>query len=175
MFSKYPIICSHVYCYSNEALTSPSQRQLQPLLVEVIDSDQTAFLPLRFILDNILLTHKTIQWAKESRPEAIFFELDFNKAYDKVDWPFIFQVMRNLGMPSAYIKMIGMLFQDTIISVNLNNKVTQPFGLHRGIRQGCPLAPHLFIIMAKALNEVIKHTMGTGNLKGINLPQGVSQ
>lgn len=68
-----------------------------------------------------------------------------------------------------------MLFQDTTIYVNFNNKVTKPFGLHRGVRQGCPLAPYIFIIMAKTLNATIKHTMGTNNLKGINLSQGISQ
>ena len=60
------------------------QRRFQPLLVEVIDSNQTTFLPLRFILDNILLTKK-IQWAKEFRQDSIFLKLDFSKAYDKVD------------------------------------------------------------------------------------------
>ena len=71
------------------------QRRLQPLLVEVIDSDQIAFLPLRCILDNILLTHESIQWAKESRQKYIFLKLDFSIAYDRVEWAFMFQVMEN--------------------------------------------------------------------------------
>ena len=61
------------------------QRRFQPLLEEVIDSNQTTFLPLWFILDNILLTKKKIQWAKEFRQDSIFLKLDFSKAYDKVD------------------------------------------------------------------------------------------
>ena len=61
------------------------QWRLQPLLVEVIDSDQIALQPLRFILNNILLTHKSIQWAKESQQESIFLKLDFSKGYDRVD------------------------------------------------------------------------------------------
>ena len=61
------------------------QRQLQPLLVEVIDSDQTAFLPLRFILDNIILTHELIQWVKELCQEFIFLKLDFSKTNDRVE------------------------------------------------------------------------------------------
>ena len=43
------------------------------------------FLPLKVILDNILLTHGTIQWAKESHQDSIFLKLDFSKAYDRVD------------------------------------------------------------------------------------------
>lgn len=78
------------------------QQRLQPLLVEVID--QTAFLLLQFMLDNILLTHETIQWAKESHQESIYLKLDFSKAYDRVDWAFMFQVMGKLGMPNTFIK-----------------------------------------------------------------------
>ena len=61
------------------------QKHLQPLLVEVIDNDLTAILPLHIFLDNILLTHESIQWAKESHQNSIFFKLDFNKTYDIVD------------------------------------------------------------------------------------------
>lgn len=58
---------------------------------------------------------------------------------------------------------------------NINNRGTEPFGLHRGFCQGCPLAPYLFIIMTEALNAAVKHAMGTDNLKGITLPQSDSQ
>ena len=62
------------------------QWRLQPLLVEVIDNYEIVFLPLRFILDNMLLTHESIQWAKWSRQDSIFCELDLSKAYDRVGW-----------------------------------------------------------------------------------------
>lgn len=83
--------------------------------------------------------------------------------------------MRKLGMPSTFIKMIRMLFHDAIIYFNINNKTTQPFGLHRGVQQGCPLAPYIFIITTNALNITVKYAMGTCNLKGINLSQSNSQ
>lgn len=68
-------------------------------MVEVIGSDQIVFFPFRFILDNVLLPHLSIQWAKQSCQESIFLKLDVRKAYDSVDWAFMFQVMRKLGMP----------------------------------------------------------------------------
>lgn len=61
------------------------QRHLQPLLVEEIDSDQTVFLPFRFILDNILFTHEFIQWTRELRYNSIFLKLDSSKFSDRFD------------------------------------------------------------------------------------------
>jgi hypothetical protein len=58
------------------------QRRLQPVLVEVINPDQSAFLPRRYILDNIVVTHETINWAKTSKQPLVLLKLDFAKAYD---------------------------------------------------------------------------------------------
>lgn len=61
------------------------QLHLEPVLSKIICDDQSAFLPGRFILDNIMLTHETIDWARHSHQPLIFLKLDFSKAYDKVD------------------------------------------------------------------------------------------
>jgi hypothetical protein len=53
--------------------------------METIDQNQSMFLPFRFILNNILLTHETIAWAKKSKQPLVFLKLDFSDAYDKVD------------------------------------------------------------------------------------------
>lgn len=71
--------------------------------------------------------------------------------------------------------MIIMLFHDAHVSININNQVTKVFKLHRGVRQGYPLAPYLFIITAKALNATIKHARRFDNLKGITIHQCNSQ
>ena len=60
-----------------------------------------------------------------------------------------------------FMKMIRMSFHDAMVFVNLNNRVTEPFGLHRGVCQGCPLAPYLFILTAESLNAAVNHAMGT--------------
>lgn len=128
-------------------------------------------MPLRFILDDILPTHESIQWPIEPHQVSIFLKLEFNKAYDGVDWTFMFQVMEKLGMITSFINMIILLFQDATVSVNINSQMTKSFQLHIGVRQGCPLAPYLFIIVAEALNVAVKHTMRYRELKGITLPQ----
>ena len=84
----------------------------------------------------------------------------------RVDWAFVFQVMGKLGMPNTFLKMVRILFHDATNFVNINTRVTESFGLHKGVHQGCPLTPYLFIITAEALNATVKHAMGVGNLKG---------
>jgi hypothetical protein len=69
------------------------------LLPEVISEDQSAFLPLRYILEIVLVTHETIQWACKSEQEMVLLKLDFRKAYDTVSHPFLFRVMAALGIP----------------------------------------------------------------------------
>lgn len=60
------------------------QRRLQPVLMELVSPDQTGFLPLRYILHNILLVQETLTWAKTSHQPLLLMKLDFAKAYDRV-------------------------------------------------------------------------------------------
>jgi hypothetical protein len=53
------------------------QKRIQPIMSEIIHEDQTSFLPMRYILDNVLLQHEAIEWARESRQEMLLLKLDF--------------------------------------------------------------------------------------------------
>jgi hypothetical protein len=81
------------------------QRRLQPLLSKVISPDQTAFLPYRYILDNVLVLHESIAWAHELEQDMALFKLDFCKAYDTVHLPSLFQIMRAFGVPELFLQM----------------------------------------------------------------------
>lgn len=64
------------------------QLRLQPILMDIISLQQSAFLPLGFILDNVLLTQEAMAWAEHLHQPLFFLELDFAKAYDMVEWDF---------------------------------------------------------------------------------------
>jgi hypothetical protein len=68
-----------------------------------------------FILNNILLTHETISWAKRSKQPLVFLKLNFSKAYDKVNWSFIFGCMKNLGILIEFINMTNLIFKGAIL------------------------------------------------------------
>lgn len=68
------------------------------------------FYPLRYSLDNVFLTHKTIDEGKRSKQDLIFLKVDFAKVYDKVFYDFLFLAMKHLGMATYFIAMIKLLF-----------------------------------------------------------------
>lgn len=142
--------------------------RLQPILSEIISDDQSAFLPGRYILDNIMLTHETVEWARHSRQPMIFLKLDFSKAYDKVD--FLFAAMCKMGLPVSFMAMVKILFEDAANHVNVNGRLSPEFQIQRGVRQGCPIAPYLFLIISEALNSIIKKKGRTWTCTGHTAP-----
>ena len=141
----------------------------------MISPEQTAFLPLRFILDNIVLAQETLHWAKASRQPTVFLKLDFSKAYDKVSWRFLFHAIEKIGIGPKFTKWIKLLFGNAPAAFNLNGNPGESFKIERGVRQGCPLAPYLFLIVGEALTHMIKKAVKEGRLRGITLPGGKKQ
>ena len=151
------------------------QLRLQPMLRDVISPEQTAFLLLRFILDNIVLAQETLHWAKTSRQPTVFLKLDFSKAYDKVSWRFLFHVMHMMGIDARFIQWVKLLFGNASAAVNINGSPGSTFKVERGVWQGCPLAPYLFLIVGEALTHTIKKSVEEKRLKGVVLPGGKKQ
>ena len=132
------------------------QIRLQPILMEVISHDQSAFLPMRYILDNLLLTHETIDFAKFSNQPFLFLKLDFAKAYDKVDLRFLFRALDRFDFPVEFSHLIRLLFVDAEACVSVNGKRSSKFLILQSVRQECPLAPYLFLIVDEVLNIFLK-------------------
>jgi hypothetical protein len=130
------------------------QLSLQPILKDIISPEQTVFLPLRFILDNIVRTQETLHWEKTSRQPTVFLRLDFSKAYDKVSWKFFFFTMSKMGVSEEFIRWVKLLFGNASTKINLNGCPSGSFKVERGVRQGCPLAPYIFLIVGEALTQL---------------------
>jgi hypothetical protein len=121
------------------------QRRLQPILMEVISHDQSAFLSMRFILDNIFLTYETIYYANQSKKPLLFLKLDFSKVYDKVDLGFLFKALDQIGFPSRFLQMTQVLFKNAMARISVNKQSIEAFPIQQGVRQGCLLAPYLIL------------------------------
>jgi hypothetical protein len=141
--------------------------------MELISPDQSAFLPMRYILNNIFLTQETISHAKQTNQPLLFLKLDFFKAYDKVDLRFLFRALHLLGFPPSFCDMVQLLFLNAAAWVLVNGKSTPPFTIQQGVRQGCPLAPYLFLVIGEILNNCIKREATLGCIKGIDLLDAV--
>jgi hypothetical protein len=101
--------------------------------MDAISQDQLAFLPFKFILNNILLTHETISWAKRSKQPLVFLKLNLSKAYDKMNWSFFFGCMKNMGIPTKFINMTKLTFKEASASVVVNGKAFESFVIEKGV------------------------------------------
>jgi hypothetical protein len=147
-------------------------RHLLPLIVR---PEQTGFIKSRYILDNIIAVWEGMEWARQSKQAALFLKIDFAKAYDRIEWPFILAMLQALGFGPQFLHSVEMLFGDASACITINGAQSDTFGLFRSIRQGCPLAPALYVLAAEGFGYLLANSVSTGLVRGISLPDSPSQ
>ena len=131
--------------------------RLAPVLASVIGPEQTAFMPGRQIGDTITFLQLLPQQLRSNAAAggqptsaAVAF-LDFKKAYDSVNRSFLLAVMDATGAGPDLIHWVRTILSATSASANVNGHISQPVAYHAGVRQGCPVAPLLYLFVAWAL------------------------
>lgn len=141
-------------------------RRLKKVLPRVVGEVQSAFLGGRFIMDGVLIANEIIDWWKVNKLKGIILKLDFEKAYDSVNWGFLFSLLANFGFGDKWINWLKCCVTSARISVLVNGSPTDEFSPQRGLRQGDPLSPFLFNIIAEGLNLLLERAKEIGLFKG---------
>ena len=131
-------------------------KRIEPYLPTLIHSDQTGFIKGRYIGANIRLIEDVMEYTKVHNIPGILISLDFKKAFDSLEWGNIMNTLDGFNFGTS-IKRWFSTFYANIESAVLNNGfLTNWFKPSRGLRQGCPLFPFLFILSAELLTNKIR-------------------
>ena len=139
--------------------------RLKEGISSLISETQSGFLKGRLIHNNIRLVLDLLDYSQIVQESGFILFLDFYKAFDSVEHPFILKTLYHFGFGNRFIDVIGMLYNGINSSVSLGNGTCSRFEIKRGIRQGCGSSPLLFIMVAEMLSILIKN----GHIEGLNV------
>ncbi|XP_026436177.1 uncharacterized protein LOC113334044 [Papaver somniferum] len=133
------------------------------LMHKLVSPQQVAYVKGRCIQDQILLASELVNgMTKKRRCGNVALKLDISQAYDSVSWEFLFKVLQKFGFSKNWCEWLHILFQSSKFSVMLNGGPCGFFSVGRGLRQGDPLSPILFVLMEEALSRRLSQMVQDG-------------
>ena len=119
----------------------------------------------RFIGENIKLIPDIMAYTKLQKMPGILVSLDFRKAFDSIEWPFIMKTLDHFNFGTDMKRWVSTFYVNTESAVINNGFATNWFKPSKGVRQGCPLSPYLFILSAEILANKIRQDPGSNGIK----------
>lgn len=135
--------------------------RLRPLLNDTIGPFQSSFLPGRGTTDDAIILHEIIHCMHKSKKKNgdVVYKIDLEEAYDHVDWRYLESCLYDFGFPRITVVLIMHCVTSSSLSILWNGICLPTFSPTRGLRQGDPLSPYLFVICMEKLSLAIYEAM----------------
>jgi len=143
--------------------------RIHPILSTHISPKQFAFLKDRQIHEAIRSAQEVMHSIQSKKIKGMILKADLSKAFNRVSWLYLRMLLTHLGFPVGFIKWIMCCITNVSFSVLVNGVASAFFGSERGLRQGCPLSPLLFLLVMEGLSRLIKDMHHRGRLSGIKI------
>ena len=156
-------LCNSVYKVISKIIVN----RIRPSIGKLIALVQITFVPRRKGINNVLIAQELFFALdrKKGKEGYMAIKVDLEKAYDRLEWSFIYKVLQAFHFPQNIIKVIMSCVTSTRISIFFNGGTLDPFTLIRGLRQGDPISPYLFILCMEFLRHLIEQKCVAGEWK----------
>ncbi|GJX38590.1 RNA-directed DNA polymerase, eukaryota [Tanacetum coccineum] len=157
-----------------KVITKVLANRLATVISDLVSETQSAFVANRQILDGPFILNEVLNWCKRKRKQAMFFKVDFAKAYDSVRWDYLLDILHAFGFGPNWCRWIRGTFTSSMASILVNGSPTSEFPFCCGLKQGDPLAPYLFILIMESLHISFSRVVDDGLFKGFQLHGSVN-
>jgi hypothetical protein len=172
-FSRFrPISLCNV---SYKLITKVIANRIKPLLHQLISPNQSGFVEKRQMIDNIILVQEAIHSSRGRGDQGMIIKIDMANTFDRVRHSFLFAVLKKFGFSSELIAWVTACISMPWIAPLVNGRPTSFFKSSRGLRQGCPLSPLLYIIMVETLGRQLEKDRTSKAIPGIKITRGTKR
>ena len=164
-------LCNVIYKIISKVLVN----RMKVMLPTVISESQSAFVSGRMITDNVIMGFEMLHYLKNHRVGKnvqMVAKLDMSKAYDKVEWDYLKEILLKLDFHERWVQLVMSCVTSATYSIMINGEPKGFVKPTRGLRQGDPLSPYLFLICAEGLSALLRKAERDSLIKGIFICRG---
>ncbi|CAA7036314.1 unnamed protein product [Microthlaspi erraticum] len=155
-------------------ITKTMVGRMKRVMTKLIGPAQSSFIPGRLSTDNVVIVQEAVHSMRQKKGKKgwMLLKLDLEKAYDRIRWDFLENTLHAANLPEKWVKWIMQCVSGPSMSLLWNGEKTESFKPLRGLRQGDPLSPYLFVMCMERLCHLIERSIDEKEWKRISLSRG---